>query len=1197
MNCPSCGHVNPDDARFCSVCGHHLAGTCANCSAPLPQDARFCPNCGTPVAVASPIASERKLVTVLFADVADSTALAERLDPEDLHQVMKTYFEAMRTEIEAEGGTVEKFIGDAVMAAFGVPTAHEDDSSRALRAALHMMARLDDVNDALADQHDVLLAIRIGVNSGEALTSTDPLLGEPMVTGDVVNAASRLQTAAQPGQILVAERTARSVRGFVFGDVGKVGLRGKNQPVRAVALKTERPFEARRGVPGLRAPMVGRDYEMTLLRARYRRVAAERRPDLMTIYGEPGVGKSRLAREFVDWVEDLDQCPIVLMGRCLPYGDGVTYWPLAEILRDVARIKDDDNSEEALRKIWELCNGLLTEDLTSEPEVLTAALAYTVGLEDPKYRVVDHDPREVKATIEAAWRAFLTAMTRDDPVVVVVEDIHWADTALLDLLEYLTERVQGGIIFLCTARPILTEHRPGWGGGQRNVSSISLEPLSRDDANNLVEALLRVDDLPEAIHRQILHRAGGNPFFLEEIIRNLIDNELIVRVDGGWHASEGLEEVEIPDTVQATLAARIDLLDPTEKQILQKAAVVGRIVWPGAVERLMNGDAGMVRATFDKLEERELLRSQLGSTVAGEREYIFKHVLTREVAYDSVPRSERGSAHAGVAAWLEETAGARPGEFLELWVYHNIRAYEVSLEAGATDSAQLEELRVKAFKATLQAAISAKRRYAVKRALKLAEQALSLARTPEERSKALRQKGRIAISDLDGDAAWYALKESADITLEHQPDDPRETARACAFVVEIPTRWPGIMSIRVPPEEMRHYIESGLAVLAPDDDGPERIRLLTARAMLPWGERDTPGGLDADIVTASRQAGQSAVDMAMKLERFDLASAGLDALSSVDVLTGSYGRSIQSVEQRLKIAELIRNPAEISDIYATAAWTHAFTLGYKEADDFATEGMNRTRAQGFRDHLHVLTWAAYANFFLGRWSHVTDEITPSVEEILGDRIDHPPGFSKIYFGIQALISSIRGDSSAALDRSRIERSVDADSVSGSPSSIGFVAWIVSREGAWQRALEMLAAKRQMMVFKPLLDIVTATVMFDHRQFEAAEEFLEQARNFATDANILVAFPHYDRLQGAMADKQGDLDTALSLLQKARSGFEKTKVPWEVARTNLALARVHKTSGDVDDARHLAAGALTVFADLRSLREISQADRFLTDITE
>ncbi|HEY1127114.1 MAG TPA: adenylate/guanylate cyclase domain-containing protein, partial [Actinomycetota bacterium] len=520
---------------------------CAICGTDLPRGARFCPNCGSAVAEGQGGGRERKLVTVLFADVTGSTTLGERLDPERMREVMDAFFAAMRAEIEAEGGTVEKFIGDAVMAAFGVPYAHEDDPARALRAALHMLQRLEVVNQDLAKDHDVTLEVRIGVNTGEVLATTEPRPGESMVTGDAVNAASRLEAAAAPGQVIASERTVRAVRGFRVEDMGALDLKGKTRRVHAFRVLDETTTLPERGVPGLRAPLVGRDDEIDLLESIYGRVASEGRPHLITLYGDAGVGKSRLTREFLDRLGDQ---ALVLHGRCLPYGEGVTFWPLAEILKAHAGVLDTDPSDIALERIQKAGLDLLTEDVTIDPGRTTAALAFTVGVEDPAYAFSRMDPKEVRVEVHAAWRSFFSALAMTQAVVVLVEDIHWADPALLDLLEDLAERSVGPLLFICPSRPELTARRPGWGGGRRDHTAVTLDPLTSQESERLVGFLLAIDDLPATVRARILERAEGNPFFLEEIIRHLIDERFLVHEDGRWRTAAGIEDVEIPDTVQ-----------------------------------------------------------------------------------------------------------------------------------------------------------------------------------------------------------------------------------------------------------------------------------------------------------------------------------------------------------------------------------------------------------------------------------------------------------------------------------------------------------------------------------------------------------------------------------------------------------------------------------------------------------------------
>ena len=726
---------------------------------PLPEGARFCPACGASVADAGVApANERKLVTVLFADVTGSTTLGEQLDPEDLRAVFDTYFSAMREEIVAEGGTVEKFIGDAVMAAFGVPAAHEDDPSRALRAALRMLRRLDAVNEELASQHEVTLAIRIGVNTGEVLATTEPRPGEPMVTGDVVNAAARLQSLAEPGTVVAGERTRRAARGFRFEDLGLRELKGKADRVRIHRLTGETTAGAERGVPGLRAPMVGRDAELDVLRSVFQRVAADRRPHLVTIYGDAGVGKSRLTHEFLEWTDGLPTPPVVLRGRCLPYGDGITYWPLAEILKSHAGILDSDPPQLAVEKVRKIGRELLTADVAADPVRATAALAYTVGLEDPDTPFAGRRPAR-RARRAARGVAIVLHGARGVRAADHGGRGHpLGRSGTARSLEELAERVDGPAMFLCPSRPDLSARRPGWGGGRRNASSVALDPLSSEQAETLVRLLLTVDDLPATVRARILEQAEGNPFYLEEIIRSLIDGGHLFREGDRWRAGQEIGSVQIPDTVQAVLASRIDLLDPGDKRILQAAAVVGRVFWPGPVADLSAVEAADVGDALRRLEDRELVFSRAGSTLSGQPELLFKHVLTRDVAYESLPRRDRAPAHRAVARWLERTAGERVGEFAELLAYHLATSVTAAREAGdEPDPAD----RAAAVGWLVRASRDARRRLALSKAQRLAEQAVELAGTDAERIDALEALAETAFTASLGDLGWRSFREAA----------------------------------------------------------------------------------------------------------------------------------------------------------------------------------------------------------------------------------------------------------------------------------------------------------------------------------------------------------------------------------------------------------------------------------------------------
>jgi class 3 adenylate cyclase/tetratricopeptide (TPR) repeat protein len=1017
--CPSCGSDNLPDARFCAQCGSSLGEACPRCGTDLPTDARFCPSCGLELAPPTK-GEERKLVTVLFADVSGSTELGERLDAERLRHVMDTFFAAMRQEIEAEGGTVEKYIGDAVMAAFGVPAAHEDDPARALRAAIRMNRRLSSLNEDLAAAHGVQLAMRTGVNTGEVLAVTAPRPGEAMVTGDPVNVAARLEQVAQPGQVAVGERTARAARGFRFRDAGPIELKGKADPVQAYLLLEERGAAERpRGIPGLRAPLVGRKSELDLLSSLYDRVTSERRPHLVTIYGDPGVGKSRLTAEFLDRVEGGTDPARVVRGRCLPYGEGVTYWPLGEILKVLAGALDTDPPSVMMEKITKVGRDLLTTEVAPDPDRAVAALAYTVGATVPGFAFSELAPRQVRLEIHGAWRSFFSALAREVPLVVVIEDIHWADPAMLDLLEDTTERVEGPVLFLCPARPELTDRRPDWGGGQRNYSGMFLDPLTEEDSERLVTLLLALEDLPGGLRGRILQHAEGNPFFLEEIIRQLIDEGVIVRDDDRWRATSGLREVAIPDTVQGVLAARIDLLSPEEKRALQAAAVVGRVFWTGAVEAVVDGQRPEVGMDdlLDRVERRELVLSRLTSSMAGQQEYMFKHVLTRDVAYEGLPRRDRADAHARVARWIESTVGDRRMEFAELLAHHFSEAHRGASEAPgigvthreahrgegpAVDASEI--LRSKAFQYLLLASQDARRKQVLGKSQRLGEEALRVAAEPLERAQALEDLGEAYINDYQGDLAWKNFTAAVDTRMEELPQDREAIARLCARAVEVPTRWPGSMTDIPPEEKVSSYLEAGLANVG-TEDSPTLVRLLTDRSFWPFAfERDRP--LTDREFDAAVEAGERAVDMALRLNRPALASAALDGVGGAYMGRGLESKAVNISNRRLEMLPMLEDPWELGDTYAMSAWTRFHVGRYRESLELADTGFRKTPPDAPGMRLHCIAWRTLARYRLGEWEEFFDDLARS-EEFMGDRSAEPPYFAARPFAAAALVHEVR----------------------------------------------------------------------------------------------------------------------------------------------------------------------------------------------
>ena len=1190
-----CETRNAADARFCSSCGHALSGaeTCAVCAAVLPADARFCARCGTPVERKDE--SERRLVTALFADVTGSTPLGERLDPEHLKDVLGAYAGAMREEIEAEGGTVEKFIGDAVMAVFGVPVVHEDDAARALRAALRMRRRLERLNAQLEARHGLGLAMRIGVNTGEVVAATDPRPEMGMVTGDAVNAAARLEQTAQPGQIVVSERTARSTRGFTFRELGSLSVKGKSEAIPALELVGEEttapPGQQERGIPGLRAPMVGRDHELDLLRSLFSRLAASGRAQLVTVYGDPGIGKSRLKNEFLAWASEQAPPPAVLEGRCLPYGEAVTYWPLAEIVKAQTGVLDSDPPERALAKIATLAKDALAA--APDPARAAAALAFTFGLEDARFGFADLPPRQVRLETHEAWRAFFTGLAANGALIVVVEDIHWADDALLELLEELADRVQGPLLILCPARPDLAQRRSAWGGGKRNFSSIFLEPLTHEEAARLVEFLLAIDDLPHGVHEAMLKRAEGNPFFHEEIVRHLIDEGRIVRVDDRWRATDAIGEIVIPDTVQGVLAARIDLLPDEERRTLRSAAVVGRVFWTGPVARLLNGDGERLNELLARLEDRELVVSQVGSTVAGEREFVFKHVLTRDVAYGTLSRRDRTTAHAAVAAWIESAAGARNREFADLLAHHYREAYEGALaDPGATPE-QLEELRGKALRTLLAASAEARSKMLLEKSDSLARSALAIAQDSHERSLALEALGLAALWDYRGDDAWTRLSEAVDERVAAGLEAGDSLALLCARTIEPPTRWPASMLNPPAEEDVARYLEIGEAHASPESEA--RIRLLIPQAHWPFAFRRA--GFTDEEAAEARDAGERAVELALHLDRPDLASAALDGVTGIEMIRGYHGRNLPVEDRRLAIVARLTDPWEVGDALQTAADTALWVGRYQDAFRLADEGFSRSRS-GPDVWRASLAWRAFARFQLGDWDGVLDDLKLLEETPASTRFGAAGYFQVVARSCAALLHELRGQHA---DSERLETLGAAETHRGGTGTTRRLQWF-ARLAALRGSPDDALAWLEESAYVPAAQMARSGILeakchivAELGLWELADETVAESRAF-TELSLVEALPlQADRLEGRAALARGEAARAGDVLSRARDGFAALGARWEEAVSALWLAEALRADGASDEARTAAESAHAVFAELRSVRELEHAKALLSEL--
>jgi class 3 adenylate cyclase/tetratricopeptide (TPR) repeat protein len=833
---------------------------CAQCGADLPDGARFCPSCGAPAT--TPPADERKLATVLFADLVGSTALAGSQDPERTRATLERFYDTMAAEIERAGGTVEKFAGDAVMAVFGAPLALEDHAERALHCALAMRRRLH----ALFGGE---LSLRIGVNTGEVVVGR-PREGSSFVTGDAVNVCARLEQAAAAQEILVGERTASLVRGaFDFGETRRVQAKGKEDGVLGTPLVGALSLMRPRGVGGVSRAFVGRDVELDLLLATYGRTVEQAAPHVVTIMADAGVGKTRLVRELWEWLTRLDPEPLRRTGRCLAYGHGITYWPLGEILKEHLGILESDPPE-------------VVRERLGGRDILGLALGLDTGGE--------LHPLAARDRLHDAWVELLSELVAERPVVMLLEDLHWAEEPLLELVERLARDVRGPLLVIGTARPELLEARPSWSGGLRNASQVWLEPLRAEHAAAMVDGLLGAE-LPAGMRHEIVARAEGNPFFVEELISTLIDHGVLARCNGSWAVTDAQAKFDIPDTVHAVVAARIDLLPRAEKAALQAAAVAGRVFWEGPVIELLDGTA----PDFQLLETRDFIRRVGASTMDGEREFAIKHTVTREVAYASVPKARRARLHAAFAEWLEKV-GAGRDEHAPLLAHHyeqSVATEHVDLAWG-DEPAEAERLRSKAATWLRRAGELAVARYDLDEGIVLLQRAVELEPDQNARSELWREIGRANALGFHGAEFWEAMERSLELT-----DDERVRGETYAELA-YQTSFRSGMWMQAPERDVVDgWIEKAIALSEPDSAA--RATALCAKVF--WSPRAEP------------EAAEESSRIADATGNPELRSSAYFARSMAAHHARRYEEALEWVQKPLEFVDDLTDPEKVAEVY------------------------------------------------------------------------------------------------------------------------------------------------------------------------------------------------------------------------------------------------------------------------------------------
>jgi class 3 adenylate cyclase/tetratricopeptide (TPR) repeat protein len=1151
--CPSCGAENPAGKRFCGDCGSALATICSSCGGSNAPGKRFCGDCGAPLEIgavsrAAPgavPAAERRLVSVLFADLVGFTAWSESRDAEETRDLLSRYFELARTLIGRYGGTVEKFIGDAVMAVWGTPVATESDAERAVRAALELVASVPELDPALA--------ARAGVLTGEAAV-TIGAEGEGMVAGDLVNTASRIQSAAEPGGVLVGEVTRRATeQAIVYESAGEEELKGKAEPVVLWrALRVVSGVGGQLKSAGLEAPFVGRERELKLIKELFHDYATERKAHLVSVTGIAGIGKSRLAWEFYKYFDGIVEQVYWQRGRCLAYGEGVAYWALADMVRMRCGISEDEQPASARPKL----QATLQEHLLDPEEraFVEPRLAHLLGL--------DEAAAGDRQDLFAAWRLFFERLADTYPTVLAFEDMQWADTSLLDFVEYLLEWSRDYPIYVITlARPELQERRPGWGAGQRNFTSLFLEPLSQGAMDELLDGL--VPGLPARLREQILARAEGVPLYAVETVRMLLDRGLLAQ-DGPVYKPTGeIETLEVPETLHALIAARLDGLSGEERRLLQDGAVLGKTFTQHALAALADIPAEQLEPLLSGLVRKEVLGVQSDPRSPERGQYGFLQDLVRHVAYETLSKRERKSRHLAAAEHLKG-AFSELDEVAEILASHYLAAFEAAPEA---DDAQA--IKAKAREMLARAGERAGSLGAPQEGKRYYQQAAALADDPLVEAELLEQASRLALQANEPVEAREQGERS--LALYTQAGDARAAARASGVLADV-----DVGDGRL--EEAAARLEQVVAQL---EQGKPSVELAAALAQL--GRMRSLAG--------HNEAASVPLEQALTLaERLQVVDVFVQALNSKAVVLLNQGRM---AEARI-LLEAAASRARAEQLYATELRAYN-NLGavleasdrYAEVLDLIERSLMIALRRGNRRMQSILRSGSLGSLsFLGRWD---EALAVAAEE-------EPTAASDLVRGQLLVVASIhceRGNLDAA--RALLAASDTLRDNDNWQLRAGFAAEEARLLRAQGRPDEALAvAERAVAALGELTITDTGAKATLVEAIEAAlalpdlkkaEELLAIPESL--DAGELTPFLHANtaRLRARVDAARGNHERVEDRFRTAASLFREFGIVFYVAVTQLEQAEwlISQQRGDV---------AETLLVDARQTFEQLQATPWL-----
>ena len=898
-------------------------------------------------------------MTVLFADMAGSTALGEALDPEEMRRLLARYYAIARETVAQHGGTVEKFIGDAVMAVFGLPTAHGDDPDRAIAAALAMRERIQ------TDLHlSGRLTIRFGVSTGEVVASRDQSAGDFLITGDATNVAARLQQMADPWAVMASDRTARSAVNFEFGEEMHVEARGKSAPVPARLVIGPRKTRAQ---PRERLPLVGRENDLAQLQLVARRCVNEKRPSMVSVIAPAGTGKTRLVEEFLDWLPNLAPGAVVATAQCLPYGQQLTYWPMRQVLFQLSGHSEDALPANLRDELAAWLRSLGVENAERDAKLLAATVG-EMGTEG-----VDKD------LLFAAWRSLVEAVARREPLVIVFEDLHWSSDSLLDLAEFVMQpRGEAQVLMIVLARPELLDRRPNWGGGRLNHLALALEPLQSNAIADLVRHLLDTD-APEVI-KLVAERSEGNPFYAGELVRSYLEQGSLER---------------LPDTVQATVLARLDLLPPDERRVLQLGAVFGRAFRAAGVAALEAGEALNVRHYCDNLADRDLIRPSEGDR------YTFRHILIQEVAYNTLPRSERARLHAAAARWVESVSEGREGAVAEILAFH-YREAAVLRSALDPESEETRWTRQLAARWLLKAADISAAAGATPEAVRHIRASFDFVDT-DQLGPLHERIGDLAAGDSGLEEYRLALElyESRGAPVDDQ-------LRALAGMLMVATRWAGSVGGRPTELWMNDLRARGRHLVHRATDKYAIGRFLAADAFFPFWLQGARAASDEEINEAERSSSR-ALELARELDDPNLASMALDAKAGFSTALRLWERARETAMERIGFEEKL-GLYERLDAHSTVAWMSYLLGDLATADRDSSETVKRLLpGQAPYPALHLFAWRALTLYQLGRWDEAASTFWRA-SEAWTEAGRHAAGYGLRGFMAGMAIGRARGDS-------------------------------------------------------------------------------------------------------------------------------------------------------------------------------------------